>query len=353
MRRGRKKERKQERAFFTLPVPLFLCSLSLYFSPIGLPLLTSSPTSITIITIIIIITSSSPRCHTPRFISQLPPSHIEDLLISSPPTLVFSFLLFCPAVPPQIPTRSHAQNQTAQPTPLAIHFAECLLRPVSPRIPAAAFPTSLPSCTSPSRKSYHTYNASFSLFTPSGSLLATGTSPTAPDAKKSRTYSALAANIWSAYERVAVQGVIEQSLPTSTTQDLSDAAAVSSTAEQPSPSSGLKSLTLELSDYNLHIQLVAPRVLLCLIGPKTPTRHTSSSSSLHSQEGGDKGTPPGSVPKSGGSGGGSGGTPVQGSVGSGLRAGGMGSLGILKTQAQALVDYLEKELKGFELPEGI
>lgn len=31
----------------------------------------------------------------------------------------------------------------------------------------------------------------------------------------------------------------------------------------------------------------------------------------------------------------------------------MGTLGILKTQAQALVDYLEKELRGFELPEGI
>lgn len=142
--------------------------------------------------------------------------------------------------------------------------------------------------------------------------------------------------------------MIEQSLPSSTTQDLSDAAVSEPTT--PNPNSGLKSLTLELSDYNLHIQLVAPRVLLCLIGPKTPTRHTSSSSSLHSQEG-DKGTPPGSVPKSGGSGG-SAGTPVQGSVGSGLRQG-MGSLGILKTQAQALVDYLEKELRGFELPEGI
>lgn len=201
------------------------------------------------------------------------------------------------------------------------------------------------------------------MFTPSGSLLATGTSPTAPDAKKSRTYSALAANIWSAYERVAVQGVIEQSLPTASLQ--SDESSSSSSpppesaaiesAPNPNPNSsaGLKSLTLELSDYNLHIQLVAPRVLLCLIGPKQPTRHTSSSSSLHSQEDKDKdkdkdrdrdtnnkSTPPGSAPR----------TAVA-SVAS--AQGAMGSLGILKTQAQALVDYLEKELRGFELPDGI
>lgn len=82
-------------------------------------------------------------------------------------------------------------------------------------------------------------------------------------------------------------------------------------------------------------------MLLCLIGPKQPTRHTSSSSSLHSQEDKDKGTPPGSVPK----------TATVASVGS--AQGAMGTLGILKTQAQALVDYLEKELRGFELPEGI
>lgn len=195
------------------------------------------------------------------------------------------------------------------------------------------------------------------MFTPSGSLLATGTSPTAPDARKSRTYSALAANIWSAYERVAVQGVIEQSLPSpplqsddppsesaATVESAAAASIPNPSAESvaPNPSAGLKSLTLELSDYNLHIQLVAPRVLLCLIGPKQPTRHTSSSSSLHSQEDKDKdkGTPPGSAPR----------TAVA-SVAS--AQGAMGSLGILKTQAQALVDYLEKELRGFELPEGI
>ncbi|KAL0638870.1 hypothetical protein Q9L58_002101 [Maublancomyces gigas] len=180
------------------------------------------------------------------------------------------------------------------------------------------------------------------LFTPSGSLLATGTSPTAPDAKKSRTYSALAASIWGAYERVALQGAIEQSLPSSSPPPPPPAPAQQPESDGesiPNPSAGLKSLTLELSDYNLHIQLVAPRVLLCLIGPKQPTRHTSSSSSLHSQE--DKGTPPGSVLK----------TATVASVGS--TQGAMGTLGILKTQAQALVDYLEKELRGFELPEGI
>lgn len=147
-----------------------------------------------------------------------------------------------------------------------------------------------------------------------------------------------------------MQGAIEQSLPSSapspsppppTPQD-----APESNEPVPNPSAGLKSLTLELSDYNLHIQLVAPRVLLCLIGPKQPTRHTSSSSSLHSQEDKDKGTPPGSVPRTAAAA-----ATTVASVGS--AQGAMGSLGILKTQAQALVDYLEKELRGFELPEGI
>jgi hypothetical protein len=112
------------------------------------------------------------------------------------------------------------------------------------------------------------------LFTPSGSLLATGTSPTAPDAKKARTNAALAANIWAAYERAT---------------DDDDA---------------LKTLTLELSEYNMHIALVAPRVLLCLIGPRTPTRHSSSRSSAHSQEPELRMTPPGSAPRSNHGGGG-------------------------------------------------
>lgn len=45
-------------------------------------------------------------------------------------------------------------------------------------------------------------------------------------------------------------------------------------------------------------------------------------------------------------------TTAVGSVSS-VGGGSGGSLGILKTQAQALADYLEKELRGFELPEGI
>ena len=100
------------------------------------------------------------------------------------------------------------------------------------------------------------------------------------------------------------------------------------------PAEALKSLTLELSDYNLHIQIVAERVLLCLIGPKVTS--SSSRSSLHS-EGESK-----SAKSGGGEGSGSGSGVVLG-----------GGLGILKTQAVALVNYLEGELRGFELPEGI
>ncbi|KAI5778361.1 hypothetical protein EDC01DRAFT_634752 [Geopyxis carbonaria] len=197
------------------------------------------------------------------------------------------------------------------------------------------------------------------LFTPSGSLLATGTSPHSGDAKKARTHAALAANIWSAYERVAAQGAVEQSLPESSSRQIAVDGVLQSSSLETSDNPGLKSLTLELSDYNLHIQLVALRVLLCLIGPKQPMRHASSSSSIHSQE--DlRVSPPGSIPRSGGSGSGStgasggAGTPARNSLKTPSTLPGIGgSLGILKTKAQGLVTYLEKELQGFELPEGL
>jgi hypothetical protein len=42
-------------------------------------------------------------------------------------------------------------------------------------------------------------------------------------------------------------------------------------------------------------------------------------------------------------------------LGSARTAGGSqgGALGVLKTQANGLVGYLERELEGFELPEGL
>lgn len=123
--------------------------------------------------------------------------------------------------------------------------------------------------------------------------------------------------------------MIEASLPTTPSTNVAEPPSPPETAAD-GPAEALKSLTLELSDYNLHIQIVAERVLLCLIGPKVTS--SSSRSSLHS-EGESKSA------KSGGGG------------GSGVVLG--GGLGILKTQAVALVDYLEGELRGFELPEGI
>lgn len=170
------------------------------------------------------------------------------------------------------------------------------------------------------------------LFTPSGSLLATGTSPIAPDAKRARTNAALAANIWAAYDRAANTLAPTSSSPTSEHDDEDDS---------------LNSLTLELSEYNMHIALVTPRVLLCLIGPKTP-RHTSSRSSAHSQDHELRITPPGSAPRSR-----NGGSTAPASVRNVASPAPGGSLGILKTQAAALVSYLEKELKGYELPPGL
>ncbi|KAI5818601.1 hypothetical protein BZA77DRAFT_7642 [Pyronema omphalodes] len=198
------------------------------------------------------------------------------------------------------------------------------------------------------------------LFTPSGSLLATGTSPTAPDAKKARTHAALAANIWSTFDRTApsATNALPSNIPSSSTLSASVSSVSSATTATPSanpPSIAdndtLKSLTLELSDCNMHIQLVAPRVLLCLIGPKTGQRQTSSRSSAHSQDlnatgSGSGGSPTGSVAARSGTG---------SLLGSARTAGGSqgGALGVLKTQANGLVGYLERELEGFELPEGL
>lgn len=200
----------------------------------------------------------------------------------------------------------------------------------------------------------------YRLFTPSGALLATATSPVAPDARKSQTHAALAANIWTNYERVAAQGVIEQSLPASSQQVSEPPSSNRGNSTNKANTQPLNTLTLELSDYNLHIQSVAPRVLLCLIGPKQATPQPSSTPSLHSSDGDAVFEGPGSF-KSGILGLRSGGaTPAPGSTkgapatsSSSVTGVGGGSLGILKAQAQALVDYLEQELKGFTFPDGI
>src|SRR5690606_29457702 len=138
-------------------------------------------------------------------------------------------------------------------------------------------------------------------------------------AKKARTHAALAANIWNSYDRVARDGDIEACLLTKSTEaesalpraaaaaataaptadDSSDNSSEDSRAQSPPPNP-LESLTLELTDNNLHIQLVQPGILLCLIGPTHASRQTSSNSSLHSNGGGDggKGFEPGSLPSS-------------------------------------------------------
>lgn len=201
------------------------------------------------------------------------------------------------------------------------------------------------------------YNVTYALLmTDSGALLAAGTTRNPSDAKRARTHAALAASIWCSYDHLAAQGSIDQALPD-----------VPSTDNPAPPPPGLKFLTVELSDHNMHIQVVTAHILLCLIGPKYPSSQSSSNSSLHSsscdplhsQPG--SGSPPESVPKSSGSGGSAGHTggtrtpaaesmrPPTGLGGFGGAGG--GSLGILKTQAQGLVSYLEKELQGFEVRE--
>jgi len=80
---------------------------------------------------------------------------------------------------------------------------------------------------------------------------------------------------------------------------------------------------------------------------------------VNSQEAELRVTPPGSVPRGAAVGTGSTGTTSTGTLAGGSVTGTAGStnaggsLGILKTQAQGLVDYLAKELIGYELPDGL
>ncbi|RPA84148.1 hypothetical protein BJ508DRAFT_41809 [Ascobolus immersus RN42] len=203
------------------------------------------------------------------------------------------------------------------------------------------------------------------LLTPSGSLLATDSSPISAAAKKARTHAALAANIWNSYDRVARDGNIEACLfnqtaaeaasqpPPPPTPATSDDSSEDSRSHSPPPSP-LESLTLEFTDHNLHIQLVQPGILLCLIGPTHSSRQTSSNSSLHSNEAGEGGFQgPGSLPSSTAGKSQSGNQSKPGTAGTGGGASAkktapVGSLGLMKTQAKALTEYLRKELKDFE-----
>ncbi|KAK6508327.1 hypothetical protein TWF506_010422 [Arthrobotrys conoides] len=206
------------------------------------------------------------------------------------------------------------------------------------------------------------------LFTPSGNLLASSAPPNSTDAKKARVHAALAANIWSTYERVATDGLLKKAIP-SVPQDAVPtsstssgrvptnltASSSSSSNSRPGPSGEqdhVKTLTVELTEYNLHIQLVSPRMLLGMIG-KQGTGHPSSSSSQHSNEGSDQ--DPGAGPSRGV---GPSLRPGPGAIGptSAAGSGGLtsgGAMGVLKVTAQTLVDYLQKELKDFEPPEDL
>ncbi|KAK6349017.1 hypothetical protein TWF730_009777 [Orbilia blumenaviensis] len=204
------------------------------------------------------------------------------------------------------------------------------------------------------------------LFTPSGNLLASSAPPNSTDAKKARVHAALAANIWSNYERVATDGLLKKAIPpvsrddVPTTPSTSSAGAaptnvVASSSSKPGSAGSqdhVKTLTVELTEYNLHIQVVSPRMLLGMIG-RQGAGHPSSSSSQHSNEGSDH--DPGTGPSRGvgpslrpgpGAGG-----PTS-AAGSGGLSGG-GAMGVLKVTAQTLVDYLQKELKDFEPPEDL
>ncbi|KAF3936908.1 hypothetical protein ABW19_dt0206768 [Dactylella cylindrospora] len=208
------------------------------------------------------------------------------------------------------------------------------------------------------------------LFTPSGNLLASAAAPNSPDAKKARLHAALAANIWTKYESVTVKGFIEAALPPGPNNGESSSSKAPEPDITPLPSStsnpksgssskdSIKTLAVELSDNNLHIQAVTPRILLGLIGRRPGAGQPSSGSSQHSGEPSDpdpgvgtsKGaTGPSVKPFVPGPTGPTGPTSAAGSVGSG----GGGAMGMLKVTSQTLVDYLQKELKDFEPPDDL
>lgn len=209
------------------------------------------------------------------------------------------------------------------------------------------------------------------LFTPSGNLLASSAAPNSGDAKRARVHAALAANIWTQYERVATDGLLQTALSSASQDDSistptpakplptsSRASPAGSTNGKTAPGDQdhIRTLAMELTEFNLHVQAVSPRILLGMIGRRHVNGQPSSSSSQHS-EGSDH--DPGIGPSSRGGAGLSARPPGSGTPGptstasSATGIGGGGAMGVLKVTSQTLVDYLQKELKYFEPPEDL
>ena len=171
--------------------------------------------------------------------------------------------------------------------------------------------------------------------------------------------TSIAANIWSSYARIASDGLIEESLgieidrprpptpspkPLGSTENDTDAdKARKVEAWSPPPVDRPVALTFELSDSNIYIQQIRPRLLLCLIGPKQPSAQVSARSSVHSTENLPSGSVGADSRQSGSSGKGS---TTEGAS----RLSDAGALGVLKTQAKALAEYIDEHLEGFEMP---
>ncbi|KAK6354860.1 hypothetical protein TWF696_003991 [Orbilia brochopaga] len=209
------------------------------------------------------------------------------------------------------------------------------------------------------------------LFTPSGNLLASSAAPNSADAKKARVHAALAANIWTQYERVATDGLLQTALSPASQDDhistptptkpgpmipRTPPAGNANGKAVPGHQDHIRTLAMELTEFNLHIQAVSPRILLGMIGRRHGNGEPSSSSSQHS-EGSDH--DPGIGPSSRGGAGpssrpsGSGNLGPTSAASSATGIGGGGAMGVLKVTSQTLVDYLQKELKYFEPPEDL
>ncbi|KAF3907903.1 hypothetical protein ABW21_db0202249 [Orbilia brochopaga] len=166
------------------------------------------------------------------------------------------------------------------------------------------------------------------LFTPSGNLLASSAAPNSADAKKARVHAALAANIWTQYERVATDGLLQTALSPASQAD-----------HDPTPT-----------------PVKSGPAASRMIGRRHGNGEPSSSSSQHS-EGSDH--DPGIGPSTRGGAGpstrppGSGNNGPTSTASSATGIGGGGAMGVLKVTSQTLVDYLQKELKYFEPPEDL
>lgn len=171
-----------------------------------------------------------------------------------------------------------------------------------------------------------------------------------------RMQATQAADVWSSYCSLATSGTISAALPSHNT---SHSGQLVATPDEPHQQSrGLRSLTLELTEACLSIRLLQSGLLLCLMGPIFATAAPSSSSATPNS---NPSSPPSQRPSLPSS------MPTNLDTMSPASAmlsqthtshcsseeqAPVGTVALIRAQAERLARFLDEELGTFRMPEG-